>query len=167
MKNTFFLINTFFFLFKRLVTLFFSKKLATLIMYVCLSVKERTSELTGLNSWWIDLAHYFFSMLSFQLFAGEKLIQGTKYKMIEVVLNDYSLLMNLTIRALHKGDFGGYICSSQNFLGKDQGLIRLQGNHLNYIVCERWSSNSQFDLEQSKSFGHYCFYGLGIYFEYY
>lgn len=47
--------------------------------------------------------------------------------MDEILLNDYSLLMNLTIRSLEKRDFGGYICKSSNALGKAEGTVRLRG----------------------------------------
>lgn len=50
-----------------------------------------------------------------------------KYSMEEYLVNDYSLLMNITIRTLEKRDFGGYVCSSVNAMGKADGLIRLQG----------------------------------------
>ncbi|KAJ8953224.1 hypothetical protein NQ318_015802 [Aromia moschata] len=36
-------------------------------------------------------------------------------------------LMNLTILDLDKRDFGGYICTSSNALGKAEGVVRLQG----------------------------------------
>lgn len=60
-------------------------------------------------------------------FLEEKLIPNEKYAMEETKLNDYSLLMNLTIRNLEKKDFGGYICTSSNALGKAEGVVRLQG----------------------------------------
>lgn len=47
--------------------------------------------------------------------------------MEETIINDYSLLMNLTIRNLEKRDFGGYICTSSNALGKAEGGVRLRG----------------------------------------
>lgn len=58
---------------------------------------------------------------------GEKLISNDKYVMEETYLNEYSLLMNLTIRKLEKRDFGGYICHSVNAMGKTEGVVRLQG----------------------------------------
>ncbi|KAL1124062.1 hypothetical protein AAG570_001832 [Ranatra chinensis] len=58
---------------------------------------------------------------------GEKLMDGNKYEMEEIAINEYSLFMNLTIRSLEKRDFGGYICSSVNAMGKAEGVIRLQG----------------------------------------
>ncbi|XP_044256647.1 lachesin-like isoform X2 [Tribolium madens] len=57
---------------------------------------------------------------------GEKLIPSEKYIIEEVPINEYSLLMNLTIRNLEKRDFGGYTCSSSNALGKAEGSVRLQ-----------------------------------------
>ncbi|CAH1378257.1 unnamed protein product [Tenebrio molitor] len=57
---------------------------------------------------------------------GEKLIPSEKYVIEEVPINEYSLLMNLTIRNLEKRDFGGYTCSSSNALGKAEGTVRLQ-----------------------------------------
>nr|XP_022901273.1 lachesin-like [Onthophagus taurus] len=57
---------------------------------------------------------------------GEKLISNEKYVMEETVLNEYSFLMNLTIRSLEMRDFGGYVCTSSNALGKAEGTIRLQ-----------------------------------------
>ncbi|KAJ8986202.1 hypothetical protein NQ317_009908 [Molorchus minor] len=57
---------------------------------------------------------------------GEKLIPSEKYIVEESVINDYSLQMNLTIHNLDKNDFGGYICTSGNALGKAEGLVRLQ-----------------------------------------
>nr|CAD7200346.1 unnamed protein product [Timema douglasi] len=38
--------------------------------------------------------------------------------------------MNLTIRNLERRDFGGYLCSSVNALGKVEGAVRLQELHL-------------------------------------
>lgn len=58
---------------------------------------------------------------------GEKLIPSDKYAMEEITLNDYSFLMNLTIKNLEKKDFGGYVCTSSNALGKAEGVVRLQG----------------------------------------
>ncbi|XP_039277455.1 lachesin-like [Nilaparvata lugens] len=60
------------------------------------------------------------------LLIGEKLMPGSKYDMQEVPLNAYSLMLNLTIRDLERRDFGGYVCSSVNALGKAEGVIRLQ-----------------------------------------
>lgn len=58
--------------------------------------------------------------------SGEKLMNSSKYEMVEYPNNEYSLHMNLTIRNLDKRDFGAYACSSVNALGKAEGTIRLQ-----------------------------------------
>lgn len=50
--------------------------------------------------------------------------------MTETVLNEYTLLMNLTIRSLERKDFGNYVCTSSNLLGKAEGVVRLQGRVL-------------------------------------
>lgn len=55
-------------------------------------------------------------------------MEGSKYFMQEVMLNDYTLMMNLTIKSLEQRDFGGYVCSSENALGKAEGVVRLQGS---------------------------------------
>ncbi|XP_076235065.1 dpr-interacting protein lambda [Calliopsis andreniformis] len=61
---------------------------------------------------------------------GEKLLSSDKYTMSEYSLNDYSWQMNLTVNSLEKKDFGEYICSSVNALGKADGFVRLQELHL-------------------------------------
>ncbi|KOX67909.1 hypothetical protein WN51_08225 [Melipona quadrifasciata] len=58
---------------------------------------------------------------------GEKLLSSEKYTMSEYALNDYSWQMNLTVNFLEKKDFGEYVCSSVNALGKADGIVRLQG----------------------------------------
>lgn len=72
---------------------------------------------------YIFLFAYFIELI----ISGEKLTPSNKYSIDEVILNDYSLLMNLTIHSLDKQDFGGYICKSANALGKAEGSVRLQG----------------------------------------
>lgn len=57
-----------------------------------------------------------------------------KYVMEEFVVNEYILLMNLTIKNLEKRDFGGYICTASNALDKAEGLVRLQGNFFIYTT---------------------------------
>ncbi|XP_029176542.1 lachesin [Nylanderia fulva] len=57
---------------------------------------------------------------------GEKLLPSDKYTMSEYALSDYSRQMNLTVNSLEKRDFGGYVCSSVNALGKADGSVRLQ-----------------------------------------
>lgn len=60
-----------------------------------------------------------------------------KYSIGEMVLNPYTVLMNLTIRSLEKGDFGGYICKSSNALGKAEGTVRLQGRcYWRFIILQ-------------------------------
>ncbi|XP_050084709.1 protein amalgam-like [Anopheles aquasalis] len=61
---------------------------------------------------------------------GMKLYEGEKYTINEEKLNAYTWQLNLTVKNLHKGDFGPYICSSINALGKSDARIRLQELHL-------------------------------------
>ncbi|XP_076166243.1 dpr-interacting protein lambda [Ptiloglossa arizonensis] len=61
---------------------------------------------------------------------GEKLLPNDKYAMSESALNDYSWQMKLTVNSLKKKDFGEYVCSSENALGKADGVARLQELHL-------------------------------------
>ncbi|KMQ95858.1 lachesin-like isoform x4 protein [Lasius niger] len=56
----------------------------------------------------------------------EKLLPSDKYTMSEYALSEYSRQMNLTVKSLEKRDFGGYVCSSVNALGKADGSVRLQ-----------------------------------------
>lgn len=58
---------------------------------------------------------------------GSKLYHGEKYTMTEAQINAYTWQMNLTINDLKKSDFGAYVCSSINALGKSDARIRLQG----------------------------------------
>lgn len=53
--------------------------------------------------------------------------------MTETILNEYSLLMNLTIRSLESKDFGNYVCISSNPIGKAEGVVRLQGTYHKYM----------------------------------
>lgn len=65
--------------------------------------------------------------------------------MSEEQLSDYSWQMNLTVKSLKKGDFGGYVCSTVNALGSADGCVRLQGTSIRsidilwqfyrYIIC--------------------------------
>uniref|UniRef100_A0A182J5M1 Uncharacterized protein n=1 Tax=Anopheles atroparvus TaxID=41427 RepID=A0A182J5M1_ANOAO len=59
-----------------------------------------------------------------------KLYEGEKYTISEEKLKAYTWQLNLTVKNLHKGDFGPYICSSINALGKSDARIRLQELHL-------------------------------------
>jgi len=63
----------------------------------------------------------------FAFHLGEKLLPSDKYAMSEYTLNDYSWQMNLTVKSLEKRDFGEYVCSSVNALGKMDSTVRLQG----------------------------------------
>ncbi|KAJ8673794.1 hypothetical protein QAD02_005056 [Eretmocerus hayati] len=58
--------------------------------------------------------------------SGEKILPSDKYSWTDRPLNDYSWEMNLTIRALQKSDFRGYVCSSENALGKAEAAVHLQ-----------------------------------------
>lgn len=60
--------------------------------------------------------------------SGLKLYHGDKYFMSDVLINAYTWQMNLTIKNLQKSDFGAYVCSSNNAIGKSDARIRLQGN---------------------------------------
>lgn len=85
-----------------------------------------------------------YDILVFRL--GEKLLPNDKYAMSESALNDYSWQMKLTVNSLKKKDFGEYVCSSENALGKADGVARLQGkslhniNIIKYIITEANSS---------------------------
>ncbi|XP_055589719.1 protein amalgam-like [Uranotaenia lowii] len=57
---------------------------------------------------------------------GVKLYEGEKYVISEEKLNAYTWQLNLTVKNLQKGDFGAYVCSSINALGKSDSRIRLQ-----------------------------------------
>lgn len=72
----------------------------------------------------LKTAQYLFP---FAFYLGEKLLPSDKYVMTEQPLNEYSWQMNLTVNSLEKRDFGGYVCSSVNALGKYDGVVRLQG----------------------------------------
>ncbi|XP_049832202.1 lachesin-like [Schistocerca gregaria] len=63
---------------------------------------------------------------------GEKLMANTggKYVIRETQLNEYAVLMNLTVRDVHAADFGSYTCSSVNALGRVEGTVRLQELYL-------------------------------------
>ncbi|XP_058799742.1 lachesin-like isoform X2 [Phymastichus coffea] len=66
----------------------------------------------AMNTWYTD--------------KNNKLLPSDKYAMSERQTNDYSWEMNLTIRSLTKDDFVGYVCTSENALGKAEGAVRLQ-----------------------------------------
>jgi hypothetical protein len=68
-----------------------------------------------------------------------KLYHGEKYLMTESMINSYTWQMNLTVRNLQKSDFGQYVCSSDNALGKSDAPIRLQGEKMTgkliFLIC--------------------------------
>lgn len=66
-------------------------------------------------------------LLRFPCSTGSKLYDSEKYQMTEHMLNPYTWSMNLTIRNLQMGDFRTYLCSSDNGLGSDEAIVRLQG----------------------------------------
>jgi hypothetical protein len=70
---------------------------------------------------------YLYLNRAIALFPGDKLLGSNKYEITEALINDYSLQMNLRILNVQKHDFGGYLCSSVNALGKVEGSVRLQG----------------------------------------
>ncbi|XP_038110933.1 lachesin [Culex quinquefasciatus] len=56
---------------------------------------------------------------------GIKLYEGEKYVITEEKLNVFTWQLNLTVKNLQKSDFGAYLCSSINALGKADARIRL------------------------------------------
>nr|CAD7256173.1 unnamed protein product [Timema shepardi] len=84
----------------------------------------------AMNSWYRDMdlpvlssrAQHDKCIANYATEAGEKLIDNDKYSIEEILLNEYSLLMNLTIRNLERRDFVA--------LGKVEGAVRLQELHL-------------------------------------
>lgn len=74
-------------------------------------------------------------MLVNLVFPGEKLVENiNKYVITEFQINEYSLLMNLTIKSLEKRDFGGYLCTSSNALGRVEAGVRLQGESIFFFL---------------------------------
>ncbi|KAL6439118.1 hypothetical protein ACFW04_003825 [Cataglyphis niger] len=57
---------------------------------------------------------------------GVKLLKDEKHDISEVTINDYSYMLNLTIRRLDQYDFGTYTCTAENAFGKAEASIRLQ-----------------------------------------
>jgi len=76
------------------------------------------------------------AIFPFAFYLGEKLLPSDKYVMTEQPLNEYSWQMNLTVNSLEKRDFGGYVCSSVNALGKYDGVVRLQGTKNSLILSK-------------------------------
>lgn len=61
---------------------------------------------------------------------GEMIIPNDRYTMPESENSMYAAQMILSIRKLHKNDFGGYKCISKNSIGDAEGLIRLYGEFI-------------------------------------
>jgi len=61
-------------------------------------------------------------------------MESDKYKISEVPINEYSWHMNLKILNVQKHDFGSYVCTSVNALGKVEGDVRLQGKLVYYTL---------------------------------
>lgn len=55
----------------------------------------------------------------------------------------YAVQMTLTIKHLHKPDFGGYKCISKNSIGGIEATIRLYGKLLN-----RWINELERDFSE-------------------
>lgn len=77
------------------------------------------------------------AIFPFAFYLGEKLLPSDKYTMSECALSDYSWQMNLTVNSLEKRDFGGYVCSSVNALGKADGSVRLQGTENSDMIAKK------------------------------
>lgn len=58
---------------------------------------------------------------------GEMIIPNDRYTMHETESSMYAIQMTLTIKHLHKPDFGGYKCISKNSIGGIEATIRLYG----------------------------------------
>ncbi|GBP59604.1 Lachesin [Eumeta japonica] len=56
---------------------------------------------------------------------SDKLLENSKFRVSEVALNEYSLWLNLTIVSLAPADYGVYVCSSVNGLGKMESQVSL------------------------------------------
>lgn len=59
---------------------------------------------------------------------GEMIIPNDRYAMHETESSMYAVQMVLSIKNLHKQDFGGYKCISKNSIGGIEATIRLYGN---------------------------------------
>lgn len=57
--------------------------------------------------------------------------------MTDIQINAYTWQMNLTINKLQKSDFGSYVCSSINALGKADASVRLQGNAEKFLYLTK------------------------------
>lgn len=68
-----------------------------------------------------------FLTISFYSQGGEEILLSNRHVLREIYVNEYTLLMNLTIKNLEKSDFGEYVCASANALGKAEDTVKLQG----------------------------------------
>ncbi|CAH2085444.1 unnamed protein product [Euphydryas editha] len=68
----------------------------------------------AMNSWYREDA-----------LVSDKLLENPKFRIMETIVNEYSLWMNLTIKSLAPGDFGTYVCASVNALGKMESQVSL------------------------------------------
>lgn len=66
-------------------------------------------------------------LITFLSTLGAKLLKDEKHNISEITTNDYSYLLNLTVKRLDQYDFGTYTCSAENAFGKAEASIRLQG----------------------------------------
>ncbi|XP_035914095.1 protein amalgam [Anopheles stephensi] len=92
---------------------------------------------------------------------GMKLYEGEKYTISEEKLNAYTWQLNLTVKNLHKGDFGPYICSSINALGKSDARIRLQELHLPPKPTTTPTPYVPSTVKQPRRKQHYSTHGKG------
>lgn len=61
---------------------------------------------------------------------GEMIIPNDRYAMHETENSMYAVQMTLSIKNLHKHDFGGYKCISKNSIGGIEATIRLYGKYI-------------------------------------
>lgn len=67
------------------------------------------------------------------------IIPNDRYAMHETESSMYAVQMVLSIKNLHKHDFGGYKCISKNSIGGIEATIRLYGKSF-----FKYNTNSQF-----------------------
>ncbi|EDS37884.1 conserved hypothetical protein [Culex quinquefasciatus] len=72
----------------------------------------------------------------------DQTIRRRKYVITEEKLNVFTWQLNLTVKNLQKSDFGAYLCSSINALGKADARIRLNDQDLQKLhpraVEDKW-----------------------------
>ena len=64
---------------------------------------------------------------------GQLLISNDRHA-VTVQENTYKMHMKLTILSLTKEDFGTYMCLARNSLGPTEGIIRVYGEAINFII---------------------------------